>query len=333
MVTAVQYNRQALAETKPRMSYSGGKVFVWQQKAKEKLRELLGLDRFQKVDPQLEIEYDRAIEGGREIRFSFQSEEGYRVPCHLVLPEGVSNPPVMIALQGHSTGMHISLGNPKYESDERTIKGGDRDFCVRALKEGYASIAVEQRNFGECGGNEKGPDCFQSAMTALLCGRTTIGERVWDIQRLIDVLESDFGHLVDLKKICCMGNSGGGTATAYLMALEERVVLAMPSCAMCTYRDSIGAMHHCACNYVPDIANWFDMNDLMAMAAPKYYIQVSGMEDGIFPIAGAEEVFLKGKRAYDALGESDKCILVKGEGGHRFYADDAWPFVHKFLGI
>jgi len=331
MVTAVQYNRQVLAETKPRMSYSGGKVFVWQQKAKEKLRELLGLDRFQKVDPQLEIEFDRAIEGGREIRFSFQSEEGYRVPCHLVLPEGVSNPPVMIALQGHSTGMHISLGNPKYESDERTIKGGDRDFCVRALKEGYASIAVEQRNFGECGGNEKGPDCFQSAMTALLCGRTTIGERVWDIQRLIDVLESDFAHLVDLKKICCMGNSGGGTATAYLMALEERVVLAMPSCAMCTYRDSIGAMHHCACNYVPDIANWFDMNDLMAMAAPKYYIQVSGMEDGIFPIAGAEEVFLKGKRAYDALGESDKCILVKGEGGHRFYADMSWPVFDEFI--
>ena len=333
MLTGLEYNRQVLQSIKPQMSYSGGKVFLWQQKAKDKLRNLIGIDRFERVPDELEVEFDRIIEGGREIRFTFQSERGYRVPCHLVLPEGDGKPPVMIALQGHSTGMHISLGNPKYESDERTIKGGDRDFCVRALKEGFASIAVEQRNFGECGGTEKGPDCFESAMTALMCGRTTIGERVWDVMRLIDVLEAHFTDLVDITKICCMGNSGGGTTTAYVMALEDRIALAMPSCAMCTFRDSIGAMHHCACNYVPDIANWFDMSDLMAMAAPKCYIQVSGALDGIFPIKGAEEVFLKGKRAYDALGESNKCILLKGAGGHRFYADDAWPFVHKFLGI
>ena len=130
-----------------------------------------------------------------------------------------------------------------------------------------------------------------------------------------------------------MGNSGGGTATAYIAALEERIVLAMPSCAMCTFKDSIGAMHHCVCNYVPKIAEYFDMNDLMAMAWPKYYVQVSGLEDKIFPISGAEEVFNKGKSVYEAQNSGEKCVLVKGNGGHRFYADDAWEIVHKFLGI
>jgi len=168
-------------------------------------------------------------------------------------------------------------------------------------------------------------------MTALLMGKTTIGERVWDVSRLIDVLETDFSDKLDINNICCMGNSGGGTATSYIAALEERVVLCMPSCAMCTYKDSIGAMRHCTCNYVPGISLYFDMNDLMAMAAPKYFIQVSGAEDVIFPIDAAKEVFEKGKLAYKALGKEDNCALVVGDGGHRFYADDSWPIVHKFL--
>jgi len=304
---------------------------VWQRTAREKLTELLGMDRFVKAEPELEIEYKTEGEGYTEIRFTFQSETGYRVPCHMLLPEGVKRPPVMICLQGHSTGMHISLGKPKFSGDEATIQNGDRDFCVRAVKEGFAAIALEQRSFGECGGTEKGPNCHESSMTALLMGRTAIGERVWDVSRLIDIIETEFSDLADTKRICCMGNSGGGTATAYVAALEDRIVLAMPSCAMCTYKDSIGAMYHCVCNYIPHIAEYFDMDDLMAMAYPKYFIQVSGIEDKIFPIEAAERVFNKGRKAYELFSMEDRCRLVKGEGGHRFYADQAWPIVHEFI--
>ncbi len=147
------------------------------------------MNKFTNVAPELEIEYEQKIDNATEIRFTYQSEKGYRVPCHLLLPDGVEKPPVMICLQGHSKGMHISLGKPKYPGDEETINGGDRDFCVRAVKEGYAAIALEQRNFGECGGDERGPRCFESSMTALLMGRTTIGESVWDVQNLLMFLK------------------------------------------------------------------------------------------------------------------------------------------------
>ncbi len=331
MKTAYELSKELIQEVKPSNTYLGGDYKTWKLSAREKLSSLLGMDKFQKVEPKTEIEFDNIENGIREIRFTYQSEAGYRVPCHLLIPENVKNPPVMITLQGHSKGMHISLGRPKYNGDEETISGGDRDFCVRAVKEGFASIALEQRNFGECGGTSDGPNCFESALTNMLMGRTTIGERVWDISRLIDVLEAEFSEIIDVTTICCMGNSGGGTATAYIAALEDRIKLAMPSCAVCTYKDSIGAMKHCACNYVPGIAQYFDMNDLIAMSYPKYYVQVSGKEDPIFPIFAAEEVFEKGKAVYDQFGEGDKCVLVKGNGGHRFYADDAWPFVHKLL--
>lgn len=329
MKTAYENSKELIQKVTPAMSFDGGDIENWKKDARKKLCELLGMDTFQKVDVNLEIEFENKIDGATEIRFTFCSENNYRVPCHLLLPDGVDNPPVMICLQGHSKGMHISLGRTKYADEEIA---GDRDFCVRAIKEGYAAIALEQRNFGECGGSELGPRCFESALTNLLMGRTTIAERVWDVSRLIDVLEENFGDKVDISKICVMGNSGGGTATAYIAALEDRIVLAMPSCAMCTYKDSIGAMEHCACNYVPNIAKYFDMNDLLAMAYPKYYIQVSGKDDEIFPIFAAKEVFEKGKAAYATKGFEQRCSMVIGNGGHRYYADDSWPIVHKYMG-
>ena len=331
MKSAYEHNKNLIQSVIPSMSYDGGDFQEWKTAAREKLSQLLGMDKFKKVSPEFNVEYKRKIEGATEIRFTFQSEQGYRVPCHLLLPDGVKKPPLMICLQGHSKGMHISLGRPKFEGDEQSISEGDRDFCVRAIKEGFAAISLEQRNFGECGGDENGPRCYDSAMTALLMGRTTIGERVWDVSRLIDVILDEFSDEIDTEKICCMGNSGGGTATVYVAALEDRITLAMPSCAMCTFKDSIGAMTHCACNYVPTISEYFDMNDLMSMACPKYFIQVSGIDDPIFPLFGAETVFEKGKKAYIAFDKGDRCTLVKGNGGHRFYADDAWPIVRKYL--
>lgn len=331
MKSAYEQSKELIQRVSPSMSYGGGDFQEWKKAARNKLSELLGMDKFEKVNHDVSIEYQNEIEGATEIRFTFQSEKGYRVPCHLLFPDGVKNPPLMICLQGHSKGMHISLGRPKFEGDEKSIGEGDRDFCVRAVKEGFAAISLEQRNFGECGGDENGPKCYESTMTNLLMGRTTVGERVWDVSRLIDVVEDKFADKVDTEKICCMGNSGGGTATAYVAALEDRITLVIPSCAMCTFKDSIGAMTHCSCNYVPRIAEYFDMNDLMAMACPKYFVQVSGIEDPIFPLFGAEAVFEKGKKAYEAVGQDHRCTLVKGNGGHRFYADDSWPIVHEYL--
>lgn len=333
MKSAYDHNKEVLRQVKPAMSYSGGDFAIWKATAREKLTALLGMDRFWQAAPELEIEYERKTDGATELRFTFQSEAGYRVPCHLLLPDGIERPPVMLCIQGHSRGMHVSLGRARYEDDRKLILEDDQDFCVQAVANGFAAVAMEQRNFGECGhGQNSGPQCFESAMTALLTGRTTIGERVWDICRLIDVLESDFAERLDMDTLCCVGHSGGGTAVIYTAALDDRIKLAMPSCAMCTFRDSIGAMHHCACNYVPKIANYFEMSDLMAMAYPKYYVQVCGTADEIFPIAGAEEVFRKGREVYAQLGAAERCALIKGEGGHRFYAAQTWPIVHGYLG-
>lgn len=329
------YNHEIIEDTQPSMRYKGDLPFeVWQSEAKETLRRLLGMDNLHPAtDKKFSIEYKKDEGEYTEYRFTLESEVGYALPCVMRVPNGIETKlPVMLCLQGHSTGMHISLGKAIFPRDAELISGGDRDFVVRGVKEGFISVAIEQRNFGECGGHpEKGvPMCHVSSMNNILIGRTTIGERILDVSAVIDVLIENF-DFVDKDKICLMGNSGGGTATYYTACLEERIKLAMPSCAVCTYKHSIAAMEHCVCNFIPGIANYFDMGDLAGMIAPRALIVVNGKDDPIFPDDGVRESFEIIKEMYKAAGAPDKCVLVTGDGGHRFYADPSWPQVHRLI--
>lgn len=320
---SIEQNR--LVQQTPRYKYDGSLPFQqWQSQGKEKLAELLGLHNIEKCTPCFAIEYETQENDIREIRFVFQSEEGYFVPCHLVYPADARQPlPLMVCLQGHSTGMHNSLGRPKYDRDEKDPAKMTRHFCVQAVRHGFAAIALEQRCFGECGGNPR-PDCRHAALLAIANGRTLIGERVWDVMRLLDTVEEQFSF-IDKSRIWCMGNSGGGTATLYTAALEERIKAAIPSCAVCTYSASIFAMQHCECNYIPGITQWFDMGELCGLIAPRPLLVVNGSEDEIFPIDGAKECVAVAKKLYAQAGAEQNIRHCIGNGGHNFYPAEAWP--------
>lgn len=307
---------------KPSMRYSEGDFHKWQKQAKEKLQCLMGLP-FKKCEDLFEIEFEKQHDNYTEIRFSFQSEDGYFVPCHILIPQGASTPlTVVLCLQGHSTGMHISLGRIKYERDKDLICSGDRDFAIGAVKRGFCALTIEQRAMGECGSDREGyPACHVSTMANLLVGRTTIGERVWDIMRTIDILEKYFPQ-IDKENIICLGNSGGGTATLYAACLEERIKTAIASCCFASFDDSISAMYHCTCNFIPNIRNYFDMGDLAGLIAPRNLIIVSGEQDTIFPLESAINCFEITKQLYK--NTKGKCVHVIGDGGHRFYYDKAW---------
>ena len=319
----------------PSMRYSGKEELVeWQKRAKVKLWELLGLNRMQECEEDFFIEREEQKEGYREVHFSFQSEKGYYVPCCALLPDNMKySQKTAICIQGHSTGMHISYGVSKFEGDVQRLNEGDRDFAIRALQEGYAAVCIEQRYMGRCGQTSHGnPSCLLqgTALPSLLIGRTAIGERVWDVMRLIDVIEKHF-PMLDKEHLVCLGNSGGGTSTFYAACLDERIKCAVPSCSVCTFKDSIGAMQHCSCNYIPDIVNYFDMGDLGGLIAPRALVVVNGRKDEIFPDSGVREAYAIIQEVYRAAGVSNRCRMVTGEGGHRFYADIAWKEIHDLM--
>jgi len=296
----------------------GQALEAWRPAARQKLRELLGMDRI--VPCKLDVQIEETLDKGdyTRTRFTFQSEEDFRVPGYFCLPANGDASKVMICLQGHSTGMHISLGEAKFPNDEIH---GDRDFVRHCIVHGYAALVLEQRCFGEQGSKpEGGPDCQQASMVALLLGRTTLAGRVWDVMKAIDMAEAQFSPGA---QYYCMGNSGGGTATWYAAALEPRLSGAMPSCSICSYDRSIGDMSHCSCNYVPGIRQWFEMGDLAGLIAPRPLVVVAGKDDRIFPIDATRETFALIQKYYAAAGTPDACRLYVGAEGHRFYAE-AW---------
>ena len=337
----LEHHYRLIKDHTPEMRWDGKEDFSeWKTRAKEKLAELLGLAEIEKFacPVEIDIEFDRYAEDldAREIRFRFRSEENVTIPCHLCIPNSAEGKklPLMITLQGHSTGMHVGLGRPKFPGDEGDIKvGWDRDYSKIALNEGLAVLTLEQRGMGENGGHPMtgNPRCTEVSKRAILLGRTLIGERVWDVGRCIDAIEANFADLVDLDKLLLMGNSGGGTATAYTAIFEDRIKIAVPSCAVCDWEDSIAIMTHCACNYVPYIAKYFDMGDLLAMTAPKRYVVVSGDIDNGFLVEGAVNSVAVGRRGYEVLGASDNLVHVIGKGDHRFYAEPSYPYIHKMI--
>ncbi len=328
IVRPIDFQRRAFQSIVPAMRYTPEEdFFSWQTRARQKLGELLGMDQFIPCDPMPETEFVHDLGDHTDERFTFRSEDGYFVPCRMLTPKTPSRG-FMICLQGHSTGMHNSLGEKKYPGDAEDQENGDRDFAVQALAHGFTAIALEQRCFGECGGTPN-PDCSGSSMLALLRGRTTIGERVWDVSALIRLLNDRMNE--NRLPIYVMGNSGGGTASFYAACWNTALAGAIPSCSVCTYADSIVFRRHCECNYIPGIAKYFDMGDLSGLIAPRPYVQVSGRDDHIFLLKGAQACFEETKRLYAAADAADNCRFVVGAGGHRFYAEDAWNAFEEIL--
>lgn len=333
-----------VAKIQPSMHYDGCERFEdWQARARQKLSELMGLDRFTMGNLKPQITCDRTEEAFREICFTFESEPGYFAPCHLLIPNGATEKlPIMICLQGHSKGQHVSLGRTYYEGEEMTEAAKIRAFAVDSVQQGYCAVTIEQRGMGTCGGDETGPRCMLHTMANLTIGRTTLGERVWDVLRLMDVLTDSFAEYIDLSKIYCMGNSGGGTVTFYASCLDERIAAAMPSCSFSDYDDSIIGQLHCTCNFIPHIREYFNMGDLAGLIAPRKFVPIAGEWDRIFPLVGVQKQMQEAKRLFAVAGASENCELVVGTlpkeyendlyEGHRFYPQQAWPVFHKMVG-
>ncbi len=306
----------------------------WQDRARDRLTALLGLPMERAEEENFRIEWTKQGEHGcTEIRFLFASEPGVDTVCHLLLPENAPEKklPLVICLQGHSKGMHISLGRSIYEGDEEKITGGDRDFARQIAARGHAALAIEQRGFGERGGTPEGPACLHPALQALLLGHTLIGERCWDISRAIDTVTAHF-PMIDPRRIAVMGNSGGGTAAIYAAALDTRIAAAMPSCAFCGFAASIGVRRHCACNYIPGIIREFDMGDLAGLIAPRPLIVVNGQDDAIFPLHSALEQMEIARTYYQEAGAPQNIDHVIGPEGHRFYAALSWQAFDRLTG-
>ncbi len=153
---------------------------------------------------------------------------------------------------------------------------------------------------------------------AILLGINTAHYRIWDGVQSLQYLQSRAD--VDPKRIGCAGNSGGGTETSYLMALDDRIACAAPGCFLTTFRcllESAGPQD-AEQNIAGQIAFGLDEADYVIMCAPRPTLICAGTRDATFDIVGTWDIFRQAKRIYGRLGHGEGVDLVEPDEPHGF---------------
>jgi len=152
---------------------------------------------------------------------------------------------------------------------------------------------------------------------SILLGRNTARLMIWDTIRAIDYLETR--PEIDAARIGCGGNSGGGILTAYVVALEDRVKAAAPSCYLNNLPVNIrtispqDAEHHtfAAMTVGPH------QTDFLLMRAPAPTLLCEGTKD-YFEIGGAWETFRYAKRLYTRMGFAERVDIIENDAPHGY---------------
>jgi len=308
----------------------------WQADARERLRTTLGFEVIERdgpvdLDPRLVATAD--ADGHERQTWTIATEPGFRVPFYLLVPDDGEPPyPTVLALHGHTTaGKDLAAGLVTGDEREQTIGVEERDMARQAVDRGYAALAPDMRGFGDLTPPEDpraGGTCRTLQVHAQLFGRTLAGDRTWDA---LQVAEFARGRQeLDADPLAVTGHSGGAAVALFAAALDTGLSPAVVSSYFCAFEDSIAAIDHCDCNYVPGLCELGEAWDLAGLLAPRPVRFLAGRDDEIFPLAGVRRAFEHLEPIYAAAGAPDACDLVVGDGGHRYFGDAAWSFFEEF---
>lgn len=154
--------------------------------------------------------------------------------------------------------------------------------------------------------------------TSMLLGRNTATFEYWDNSRALDYLQSRPDIIPD--KLGVAGNSGGGTQTSYLMALDPRVAVAAPCCFLTGF---YGHLTHvlnpqdAEQNIFGQVAFGMDHPDYPIMRAPKPTLMCCKTND-FFCTDDTWTTFRLAKRIYSRFSAPEKLSIVEIEGGHGY---------------
>jgi dienelactone hydrolase len=311
----------------------------WQNSFRPELKKLLGIDliesELKNYKPKSRLVSTEDLGFAQREHWVIWTEPTVPLPFILMRPKGAGmNRGLVITPHGHSKNTELYAGIYHDEKERESGEAGERNVAIQAVNEGYFAIAPTTRGFGATRSdedlkNDAAYSCRSLLLQDILVGRTPIGDRVWDMSRLIDWALKNLP--VDPAKIVMTGNSGGGTVTLFAAAIDTRIAVAVPSSYFCTFTGSIGAMRHCECNYVPRIMELGEMADVAGLIAPRPFCAVQGKKDNIFPIEESRKAFAHLTQIYAASGYGSNCELYEGAEGHRYYKAGVWPFVKKHL--
>lgn len=256
-------------------------------------------------------------DGYRVEKLVFESLPGLHVPALLYRPLDASRPaPGILSPCGHSD---VGKAAGPYQILHANL--ARRGFWVLT----YDPVGQGERSqFWDArrGRSRFNLTCGEHAVLGTplyLLGMNLARYRVHDGRRALDYLASLPG--VDPVRLGCVGNSGGGTLTAYITALDERVKAAVIGCY-------VTALPRRMANRVPAdpdadpeqdlfgfVSRGIDHAGLLALCAPRPTLLCTARQD-FFPIEGARETFEEARRLYAAAGAGDRVARVEADQKH-----------------
>ena len=252
-------------------------------------------------------------EGFRVERVIYESRPDHHVTALFYLPEGKAPFPGVLVPCGHSANGKAA------EAYQRVCiliaKNGLAVLCYDPIGQGERIQLLDRQGKPAIPGSTS--EHTMAGVGALLVGRNTATYRIWDGIRSLDYLASR--PEVDPKRLGCTGNSGGGTLTAYLMALEDRIVAAAPSCYITSLERLFATIgpQDAEQNITGQVAFGMEHADYVTMRAPKPTLICTATRD-FFDIGGAWTSFREAKLLYGLLGHGERVDLFEYNDKHGF---------------
>ena len=260
-------------------------------------------------------------------KVTFESRPGCLVTANLYVPHGLQEPaPCVLGACGHSEpGKACDL----YQG-----------FCQRLAHAGFVVLIYDPLSQGERDqyyGLDEREALGWGTRAHNMMGKQLelIGEffgmwRAWDGVRALDYLLSR--PEVDPKRVGLTGNSGGGTMTTWLWAIEDRFTMAAPSCFVTTFLHNLenelpGDSEQCP----PGVLRaGVEMADFLISAAPKPVLLLGQAYD-YFDRRGLQDAYEDVKRFYGILGAPEENVsLFIGPQGHGYSVHNQGAMVEFF---
>ncbi len=267
------------------------------------LEEIGGFPAKTPLNPRITGTLERT--GYRVEKLIYESRPHFYVTANLYVPEGAGPFPAVLGTAGHSDS------GKAYPLYQRTWIGlAKRGFVVLA----YDPPAQGERS--EYADLRPGvPQHIMAGEQCLLAGSNIASYEIWDGIRAVDYLLTR--KEVDAKRIAVIGNSGGGTQSAYLAVFEPRLAAAVPSCYITGWEQLWSGPGPQDSEQVFDnfLADGFDFGDFLIAFAPKPIQMLTAIRD-FFPIAGGRATFAEVERVFQVTGHRDRVGYFEYDDQH-----------------
>jgi dienelactone hydrolase len=284
-------------------------IHAYQQRLKDFFVDRIGgMPERTPLNPQVVDTIDG--DGYRIEKIIFESQPGFYVTGLMFLPEGDGPFPGVLVPCGHSANGKANEGYQR--ACILLARNGMAAFIFDPIGQGERHQILDENGKNRTAGTQ---EHMYTGVNSMLVGRDTATYAIWDGIRAIDYMVSRSD--IDAERIGCAGNSGGGTQTAYFMALDDRIKAASPSCYITTFPrliETIGPQDH-EQDIFGQLAFGMDHPDYIIMRAPKPTLICAATED-FFDIQGTWDAYRQAKRIYTRMGYPERVDLAETDTGH-----------------